>query len=203
MHATASRQPTRRQLLSGAIAGAGLGSVAAAMLATSDAAAASDSDADLLHAILSVELLVVFCYQQVLQSETLALEAEPPIRHLLGHEQTHVAVITSELEKLGQAPPPGPTSVAGADAELDALHARGGLASLHSEQDSLRLLEGAEQLAQGAYYKSISKLTDPRLARLCASILGSEAQHYAVLGDLLHPGEIDKAVPAAFVEGTG
>jgi Ferritin-like domain len=201
MDPTASHQATRRELLSGAIAGAGLGSLAVAVLQAPDAVAAAESEGDLLHAILSIELLVVFCYQQALRSETLAPEAEPAIRHLLGHEHTHVAVMTGELEALGQVPPSGPDSVAAADAELDVLHASGSLASLHSEQDCLRLLEGAEQLAQGAYYTSISKLSDPRLARICASILAAEAQHYTVLGDLLHPGEIDKSVPGPFVEG--
>ena len=201
MHSRASRQPTRRELLSAAIAGAGAGSIAGAMLAVSPAAAAAQTDADLIHAILSVELLAVFCYQQVLQSETLAPEAEPAIRHLASHEQTHVTVMTNELEKLGQEPPPGPANVAAAEAELEALHTPSNLGSLHTQQDSLRLLEGVEQLAQGAYYMSISKLTDARLARLCASILAAEGQHYTVLGDLLHPGEIDKAVPNAFVEG--
>jgi Ferritin-like domain len=194
-------QATRRELLRGAITGAALGSLAPAALNTSQAAAAAETDAQALHAILAVELLLVFCYQQVLVSGALAPEAEPAIRHMLGQEQTHVDVMTDELANLGQVPPLGPSSVGAADAELDALHASGSLSALHTQQDCLRLLEGVEQLAQGAYYMSITKLADPRLARLCASILGAEGQHYTVLGDLLHPGEIDKAVPNAFVEG--
>jgi demethoxyubiquinone hydroxylase (CLK1/Coq7/Cat5 family) len=143
----------------------------------------------------------VFCYQQVLQSETLAPEAEPAIRHILAQEQTHIDVISDELARFGQLPPSPPSSVAAADGELDALHASGSLSALHSQQDSLRLLEGVEELVQGAYYQSLTKLTDTRLSRVCASILAAEGQHYTVLGDLLHPGEIDKAVPNAFVEG--
>jgi hypothetical protein len=120
---------------------------------------------------------------------------------MLGHEQTHVEVMSNELAKFGELPPSAPSSIVAADGELDALHTSGSLGALHSQQDCLRLLEGVEELAQGAYYHSITKLTDPRLARVCASILGAEGQHYTVLGDLLHPGEIDKAVPSAFVEG--
>jgi demethoxyubiquinone hydroxylase (CLK1/Coq7/Cat5 family) len=201
MHST-SRRPTRRELLSGAIAGAGAGSLALAMLDDSDAvAAAPESDAELVRTILSVELLAVFAYQQVLQSETISPETAPVIHHLLDHEQTHVEVMTDQLLKLGQQPPAAPAGVTAADAALGALHGNGSLKSLHSEQDCLRLLEGVEQIAQGAYYTSLSKLTDPRLARICASILGTEGQHYTVLADLLHPGEIDKSVPSAFVEG--
>lgn len=193
--------PTRRELLGGAIAAVAAGSIAAAALDASEAVAAAETDPDLLRAILSVELLLVFCYQQVLQSETLAPEAEPAIRHLLSQEETHIDVMSDELAKFGQLPPSPPSGVAAADGELDALHTSGSLTALHTQQDSLRLLEAAEELAQGAYYQSITKLTDARLARVCASILAVEAQHYTVLGTLLHPGEIDKAVPSAFVEG--
>ncbi len=143
----------------------------------------------------------MFAYQQVLESETISPEAAPVIHHLLDHEQTHVDVMTDEILRLGQQPPAAPANLIAADAELAALRGNGSLRSLHSQQDSLRLLEGVEQLAQGAYYKSLTKLTSPRLARICASILGAEGQHYTVLADLLHPGEIDKSVPAAFVEG--
>jgi hypothetical protein len=49
---------------------------------------------------------------------------------------------------------------------------------------------------------SMSKFADVKLARTCASILGAEAQHYTALAGLLHPGDINKAVPGAFVEGS-
>lgn len=194
--------PTRRELVAGAIAGAGAGSVALAMLDVSDARAdTTPTDADLVRTIISIELLAVFAYQQVLASETISPETAPIIHHLLDHEQTHVDVMTDELLKLGQQPPAPPASVTAADAALTVLHGNGSLKSLHSEEDCLRLLEGIEQIAQGAYYTSLGKLTSPRLARICASILGTEGQHYTVLADLLHPGEIDKSVPGAFVEG--
>jgi hypothetical protein len=201
MHPSPGHLPTRRQLLGGAITAVAAGSIAGAMLDASEAVAAAETDQDLLRAILSVELLLVFCYQQVLQSETLSPEAEPAILHILGHEQTHIDVMTDELAKFGQPAPPPPDSVADANGELDALHASGSLNALHSQQDSLRMLEEVEELAQGAYYQSITKLTDARLARVCASILAAEGQHYTVLGNLLHPGEIDKAVPSAYVQG--
>jgi len=195
-------QPTRRELVAGAIAGAGGGSVALATLGIPDASADSTpTDADLVRTIISIELLAVFAYQQVLASETISPETAPVIHHLLDHEQTHVDVMTDELLKLGQQPPAPPASVTAADAAMTVLHGNGSLKSLHSEDDCLKLLEGIEQIAQGAYYTSLGKLTSPRLARICASILGTEAQHYTVLADLLHPGEIDKSVPGAFVEG--
>jgi hypothetical protein len=194
---------TRREVVAGALAGAGLGGIGASLLGPGSAgAAAPQTDAELVRAILSVELLAVFSYEQVLNSGKLSALAERVVHQLLEHEQTHVAILTAELEKLGQDAPSPPANVAAADAELSVLHGSGSLTSLSSEPDCLRLLEQVEQLAQGAYYVSMSKLADLRLARTCASILGAEAQHYTALAGLLHPGDINKAVPGPFVEGS-
>lgn len=196
-------QLTRREVVAGAAAGAGLGCIGASLLGPGTAgAAAPQTDAELVRAILSVELLAVFSYEQVLNSGKLSPLAERVVHQLLEHEQTHVAILTAELEKLGQDAPSPPANVAAADAELSVLHGSGSLTSLGSEPDCLRLLEQVEQLAQGAYYVSMSKLADLRLARTCASILGAEAQHYTALAGLLHPGDINKAVPGPFVEGS-
>ncbi|HYZ81456.1 MAG TPA: ferritin-like domain-containing protein [Solirubrobacteraceae bacterium] len=196
------RTLTRRELVSRAAAAAVWAAGAGAVHAGTAEAAAPQTDAELLRAILSVELLVVFSYEQVLGSGKLSPSSEHVIRPLLDHEHMHVDVVSAELEELGQAPPDPPASVAAADAELSVLHGSARLASLNSEQDCLRLLEQVESLAQGAYYVSMSKLADVHLARLCASILGAEAQHYTALAGLLHPGDINKAVPGPFVEGS-
>lgn len=196
-------QLTRRDLIAGAAASAGVWTVGATTLGTQGAeAAAPQTDAELIRAIVSVEVLVVFCYQQVLTSGKLSPGSEHVIRQLLDHEHTHVDVLSADLEELGQEPPDPPASVEDADAELSVLHGSARLASLSSEEDCLRLLEQVEQLVQGAYYVSMSKLADVKLARTCASILGVEAQHYTALAGLLHPGDINKAVPGAFVEGS-
>ena len=203
MIGSSQEQLSRRDLIAGAAACAGLCALGATALEAGDAeAAAPQTDAELVRAILSVELLVVFSYGQVLTSGKLTLDSDHVIRQLFDHEQTHVDVLSNELEKLGQEAPAPPATVAAADAELSVLRGSARLASLHSEQDCLRLLEQVEQLVQGAYYVSISKLADVKLARTCASILGAEAQHYTALAGLLHPGDINKAVPGAFVEGS-
>jgi len=189
--------------MAGAAAGAGLWAVGTSVLRPADAdAAAPQTDAELIRAILSVELLVVFSYEQVLSSGKLSADTEHVVRQLLDHEHTHVDVLSADLEELGQAPPDPPASVTAADAELSVLHGSAKLASLNSEEDCLRLLEQVESLVQGAYYVSMSKFADVKLARTCASILGAEAQHYTALAGLLHPGDINKAVPGAFVEGS-
>ena len=203
MTGTSRQQPTRRELMAGAAAGAGLWAMGASALRPADAEAAPpQTDAELIRAILAVELLVVFSYEQVLSSGKLSADTEHVIRQLLDHEHTHVDVLSADLEELGQAPPDPPASVTAADAELSVLHGSAKLASLNSEEDCLRLLEQVESLAQGAYYVSISKFADVKLARICASILGAEGQHYTAVAGLLHPGDINKAVPGAFVEGS-
>jgi Ferritin-like domain len=203
MTGSPEQQPTRRELITGAVAGAGAWVIGASALGTAVAeAAAPQTDAELIRAILSVELLVVFSYEQVLSSGKLSAESEHVIRQLLDHEHTHVDVMAADLEELGQEPPDPPASVTDADAELSVLHGSARLGSLNSEEDCLRVLEQVESLAQGAYYVSMSKFADVTLARTCASILGTEAQHYTALAGLLHPGDINKAVPGPFVEGS-
>ena len=39
------------------------------------------------------------------------------------------------------------------------------------------------------------------MVMLSAQAMASEAQHFAVLNELLHPGELDKAVPGPYVQG--
>src|SRR5207253_6779493 len=113
------QQPTRRELMAGAAAGAGLWAIGVSALGAADAeAAAPQTDDELIRAILSVELLVVFSYDQVLSSGKLSADSEHVIRQLLDHEHTHVDVLSADLEELGQEPPDPPASVEAADAEL-------------------------------------------------------------------------------------
>ena len=45
------------------------------------------------------------------------------------------------------------------------------------------LLIRVEEVAEGAYYHAISKLTDPRLLLRSAQIMASEAQHRTILSE--------------------
>jgi rubrerythrin len=73
---------------------------------------------------------------------------------------------------------------------------------LHTEKDSLSLLIRVEQASESVYYRGLAKLRDVSLARTASQIMAAEAQHEAALNGLLHPGQINRAVPGAFVEGT-
>jgi Ferritin-like domain len=201
-----TRAQTRRQLLaSGARAAAGgaAGASGASLLAPALARAQSqaESEADRLHRLLSLELLVLYCYEHVLASTVLSPTARPAIVPLLGHEHAHVDAIGARLRALGAAPPTPPASVAAANRDLIHRHVSERLGQLQGSGDALRLLLTIERVATGAYFVALIKLTDPRLLRLGAQIMASEAQHQAVIADLLDHGNGAQAAPYGLVQG--
>ena len=92
-------------------------------------------------------------------------------------------------------------STRAADRQLSAIHVSGSLEKLSSEHDALHLLQSVERAAEGAYFRAIGQLSNAGLLRLAVEIMGAEAQHTALLGERLHHGDIDKAVPDPFVQG--
>jgi hypothetical protein len=192
---------TRRELIARTI----VASTAAALATPVTAAAATPSaetDAGVLTDVVRIELLLAFAYERVLASGLLTTGAQPIARQLLGHEHAHLATLTAELEGLRGMVPPGPASVAAADEELATRDVPGSLAGLHTQRDCLKLLIDIEGVAEGGYYAAMRKLRDPALLRTCAAIMACEAQHWTVLSELQHPGEIARAVPSAYVQGS-
>jgi ferritin-like protein len=193
---------TRRELLRHALADGAGATVVASLLVPASAVGATETDARLIHGLLRFELLLAFVYQRVLASGLLSLSAEPVARALLAHEQAHGAVLATELTRLGGTPPQDPASVAAADRALAAHNVGGRLVGLRSSRGALRLLVEAEGAAERVYYKAMSKLGDPALLETGAEIMACEAQHATVLSELLHPGDLGRAVPDAMVQGT-
>jgi len=196
---------TRRQLVAhalgvGALSAAGPTAASLLSAAKSHAAAAPKTDADLLYELLAVELLLTVVYSRVIQSGVLSARGDRLASELLGYEQAHVRVLTLELQGRGGTVPATPQSTSAIDELLIATHVSGTLTKLGDEHDGLRLLLGLETMAEDAYYKAMSALRNPRLLHLGAQIMASEAQHYTVLSQRLHPGEVGRAVPYAFVE---
>jgi hypothetical protein len=201
------RAPTRRELLSAAAAGA----VAAPLLAAAGAEAASASrarvpprleDADRLHRLLSVELLMLYCYEHVIGGPLLKPHARRLLDPLRAHEEAHIKVLRSHLVALGGVPPGPPVTVEEANRDLARRSVGGRLGQLKGARDALYLLLAMEQVVLGAYFVAVGKLEDRRLLRLAASIMGSEAQHEALVGAALYPGRADAAVPYALIQGT-
>jgi hypothetical protein len=204
--------PTRRQLLSGALAG---GAAACAGMALGPLTGSADplagpavalaaetvSDASLAQELFAAELLATAVYERVLATGLLSARSARVARLALDHEHAHAAALLPELSRLGAAPPPAPADSQAIDNALSDHHVSRSVSGLHHERDCLDLLLDLENLMEGAYYGAISKLTHPRLVLLAAQILASEAQHYALLGELRRHKDFSRAVPYAFVEG--
>jgi hypothetical protein len=191
---------TRRQLL-GAAGMMMLGSSTAATAARPSADSKS-SDADVLHGLVEIELLAVFAYRHVVRSGVLSVHGRALAEELLTHEQAHARTLRAALQKLGIAAPTGPSDLTTADHQLAAIHVSGMLHALGSERDALRLLIALERAGEGAYFRAIGELASPTLLQTAAEIMGSEAQHAALLRLRLEHGNVQKAVPAAFVQGS-
>lgn len=197
---------TRRELIRRGLRAGAVGSAAAAAdfaLQAGDAAGEVLTDAQLLVPLIGTELLVAFGYERVLAAHVLTPRGDRLAQRVLGQEREHAGALTAELRRLGGTPPVPITSVAVADRVLAARQIPESLASLHSSHDAIILLARFEWLLEGAYITAIKGLQAPRLLRLSGQILACEGQHGTMLSELLHPGDVIKAVPSPNVLGTG
>jgi hypothetical protein len=119
----------------------------------------------------------------------------------LGHEQSHVQALTRMLQRLGGPLPSAPPNVATADRRLAHRGVDERLGQLTGSGDAVRLLLDVERVVTGAYFVALLKLEDTALIRLAAQIMGSEAQHEALIGELLNHGDAQRAVPYGLVQG--
>jgi hypothetical protein len=193
---------TRRELLA---AGVGAGTAAAALLVPEPALAAGapapESDTSWLHRLLSVELLLLFAYKYVLDSSMLRPRAQRALTPLRAHEQAHIRALRHQLSARGGIAPPPPPSIAEADRDLAHRDVVGRLGQLRGAHDALVLLLAVERVTVGVYFVALTKLRDPRLIVLAAEIMANDAQHEAVLGEQLDPGNVAMAVPYGLVQG--
>ncbi len=211
MSAAAPGPPTRRELLAtgagglmatGAALTAGLldtGATAAA--ATSTASEPPFSATDRLQRLIRLELLLLYCYRDVLGSSILG----PRTRHTLapfpGHEEAHVAALAAQLKARGGQLPTGPASVAEANRDLAHRKIGGRLGQLKGGPDALRMLLTLEQVMIGAYFVALTKLQDAELVRLVCEIMGNEAQHDAMIALSMPKARPGSAVPYGLVQG--
>ena len=192
-----SRLATRRQLVAGAVAAAGIAVVGDPALAD-----APVSDADALSKALEVERLMVLAYRRVLSSGTLAPNIERAIAPYLGHEIEHASAVAAALAAIGVRATTAPLDLGAASAALSKHNVPGSLTDLHSQNDSMRLLVDLESVAEGVYFTALKTLSTAGLQRLAAQIMACEAQHWTAVSGLRNPGEYVKAVPWPFVTGS-
>lgn len=193
---------TRRELLTVSAAAVAVASPATA-LAANAAATRPDPPDERLRRLLRVELLLHYCYRHVLGTSLITPASRPVLELQARHEQAHVHALSVELARLGPlgVTPVAPAGVTVADRDLARRNVTGRLGQLQGEKDALHLLLELERVVVGAYFVALTKLEDGRLIRLAVSIMGAEAQHEALIGDLLYPGDARKSVPYGLIQG--
>ena len=97
--------------------------------------------------------------------------------------------------------PQPPASVADANRDLARRHVIARLGQLHGAPDALGLLFAVERVTVGVYFVALTKLAEPGLIRLVAEIMANDAQHEAILGELLYHGNVQQAVPYGLIQG--
>jgi Ferritin-like domain len=197
---------TRRELLV-----AGAGAIAAATLVEASAAQAADTPrltaaqsqfaTMRIERLLRVELLMLFSYQHVLGSQILSEHDRSALEPFRAHEEAHVRALTRQLRALGGVPPTPPASAAAADRDLAHRKVKGRLGQLRGAHDALQLLIAVERVVVGAYFVALIKLDEPQLITLLTQIMANDAQHEAIIGELMYRGDAQKAVPYGLVQG--
>ncbi len=198
-------RPTRRELL---VTGAGASVTSAALLRAGAADAVGpvsrvpETPAERLHRLLGVEQLLLFCYQHVLSASILKPRAREVLTPFLAHEESHVQALTRMLQSVGGSLPSAPPNIVTADRRLAHRGVSERLGQLTGSGDAVRLLLDVERVVTGAYFVALLKLQDTALIRLAAQIMGAEAQHEALIGELLNHGDAQQAVPYGLIQGT-
>jgi hypothetical protein len=201
---------TRRELVTQAVvfgaAAIGSGSLppaaAAGTTSTDGQVTPPPSDAVIIGGLVSVELLSEYVYLRAVRSGKLSRRPHRLAEQIAAHERAHAQALSAELPALGASPPNGPANDADAKAGLLPHHVQVQFDKLHTDRDWLRLMLSVEDVLERNYHQALFQLRRVRLLRLAAGIYASEAQHSAVLGVLRHSGDIKKALPGAFVNGT-
>jgi hypothetical protein len=193
---------TRRELVRTGIAATAAASAAVRSATAVAAVAPAPSDAAVIARTVQIEQLVSIAYHRVLGSRALGPAVARLLHALLSQELDHLAVLERALRRLGAPVPAAPRGVASAQRALARHHVSASLTGLETRHECLRLLIDVESLAEGAYFSAISKLRDPVLLRTSAEIMGCEAQHWTLLSELQHRGDVSRAVPYPFVQGS-
>ncbi len=191
---------SRRELAALGIAAGGIG-VAGLRAVPAIADMPPPTSNDVLRAAMSSELLAVFAYTRVSAHPGLTPTVARVTADFLAHEQQHAQLLTDVLAGLGLAAPNAPRTADAADAELKAHGGTMSFSALHDQRDCLTILQQVESVLEGAYFRAVTRVVDPAVLRSIAEIMAAEAQHWTSLTGLRHPGQFDRAVPYAFVEG--
>ena len=157
----------------------------------------------MLAGVLSATQLAAYCYAHVLTEERAQLSARvrAGVEHLAVQDRAHVAALRSAVKRAGGRVPAAPASDAAVNRTLSRQQVSQRLGQLRGPDDALALLLTVERLAVGACYAGLIELRAPAHARLVASIMASGGQHEALVGLLMHPGDVAGAIQYGLVQG--
>lgn len=199
---------SRRELIAGALAAggasAGAGAVVAVSLAGAGPAAADTppvTDGSLLTTALEMELLALLAYRHILTLPVTVGRPRRPLREFVRHNRAHARALQEELRTFGVRLPARPTRLDQVDAALSQHGMSGNLAAVSTLKDALQLLLDVEALCEGAYYAAVGQLNATGPLVRCTQALGTDAQHSALLAQLLYPTQVTQYVPYWYVAG--
>lgn len=163
--------------------------------------AAAPSDAELLLALLRIEQVIVFAYEHALAAAVLPASAQAILGTFLEHERAHVHKLSTYVSPHRGAVPGAPKDMAAFESELRRLRVRRKPLELRTGRDHLRLLIELETAIARHYRFTIADLHAGKKVSIAAEIMANEAQHLAVLRELLGPVNVRRAVPTGFIAG--
>jgi hypothetical protein len=197
MHRDRAGGLSRRELITGTVAGAATaGLVANAARADTP----PDSEPVLLTKALGLERLSVLAYTAILPLPALSAHERRVLRTLVRQDRGHVRALEGEMTARGITLPPAPSGPAALDQALSAKGMSVTLAGVKTLKQAVQLLLDIEALTQGGYYTIIRDASDPALALHAAQAMANEAQHSTLLTELVSP-EITQTVPSWYVTG--
>lgn len=152
-------------------------------LARMDGEPVRSSDIDILNGALGAEHQAIAAYQLALDTRLLPAGTARVAQGFQADHGEHAKALSATITRLGGAIAPAKTAY-----DFPA-------ASLRTQTDVLRFAADLERGAVAAYLAAVPKFQNRDIAQAAASILGTEAQHLAVLRAALG----DNPVPSAFV----
>jgi len=165
----------RRLLRAGLASGSGL---LAATLGVASAHAEPDQDRELLRQALTDEQMLVVAYATALGRRGVPRRAQLVLGHIREQEIEHAQALLTALRERGDRAP-APPSPGAPDSLVP------GLSRARSPRALLNYLLELETVVAHRHAGRVQRLIDDALIRISASVLGNEAQHVAMLRELL------------------
>jgi hypothetical protein len=175
MNTTINKAMSRRRFLMASAAAAVSTAIAASPSASRVVFATNNqqasSDLDILNYALTLEHLEAYAYRFAVGSGLLSGAALKYFQDFGAHEATHVDTLVKTITSLGGIPVQAQSSYT--------------FPKLNNQRDVLTYFQGVEELGAAAYLGQAPRIQNPDLLTAAVSIHNVEAQHAAILSDLI------------------